>query len=246
MKMSLDCSIVQHVRVPHEQFVAIENKAQYLCLEDKDKGGCIAFTRNKEMSDEESKEVFDDKRLNNFGGTEKLVRVFNKVMGEWIDYNVNNLSEDEKNMLFRLVEKANKPQNKVWKPNFNEDYYTINGYAVMLQNFTNDNSDKTRYALGNCFKTEKEAKFVVEKLKVIAELKRFAEENNEYEIDWNNSVQKKWCIFYDHQDYRIDSGCGKSCQQDALVWFTSSEIAERAIKTIGEDRLRKYYFEAEN
>lgn len=160
--------------------------------------------------------------------------------------NVNNLSEDEKNMLFRLVEKANKPQNKVWKPNFNEDYYTINGYAVMLQNFTNDNSDKTRYALGNCFKTEKEAKFVVEKLKVIAELKRFAEENNEYEIDWNNSVQKKWCIFYDHQDYRIDSGCWKSCQQDALVWFTSSEIAERAIKTIGEDRLRKYYFEAEN
>lgn len=47
MKMSLDCRIVEHVRVSHEQFVAIKNRAQYLLLEDKDKGGCIAFTRNK-------------------------------------------------------------------------------------------------------------------------------------------------------------------------------------------------------
>lgn len=81
--MGLDCSMIRHVRVPHEQFVAIENKAKYLIVEDKDKGSCIAFTRNKEMSDEESNKMFDDKILNKLG---KTVRVFNKVMGEWIDY----------------------------------------------------------------------------------------------------------------------------------------------------------------
>lgn len=91
MKMSLDCSIVQHVRVPHEQFVAIENKAQYLCLEDKDKGGCIAFTRNKEMSDEESNEVFDN---------EKVARVLKKVNGEWADWGELSMGKEDILQLF--------------------------------------------------------------------------------------------------------------------------------------------------
>lgn len=50
----LDCGMIRNVRVPHEQFVAIKNKAEYSIVEDRDKGGCITFTRNKEMSDEET------------------------------------------------------------------------------------------------------------------------------------------------------------------------------------------------
>lgn len=59
--MGLDCSMIRHVRVPHQQFVAIENEAKYLIVENKDKGGCIAFTRNKEMSDEETNIKREDK-----------------------------------------------------------------------------------------------------------------------------------------------------------------------------------------
>lgn len=56
----LDCSMIRNVRVPHEQFVAIKNKAQYLIIEDRDKGGCITFTRDKEMSDEEADKMIND------------------------------------------------------------------------------------------------------------------------------------------------------------------------------------------
>lgn len=56
----LDCSMIRNVRVPHEQFVAIKNKAEYLIIEDRDKGGCINFTRDKEMSDEEADKMLDD------------------------------------------------------------------------------------------------------------------------------------------------------------------------------------------
>lgn len=56
----LDCSMIRNVRVPHEQFVAIKNKAQYLIVEDRDKGGCITFTRDKEMSDEEADKMLDN------------------------------------------------------------------------------------------------------------------------------------------------------------------------------------------
>lgn len=58
--MGLDCSMIRNVRVPHEQFIAIKNKAQYLIVEDRDKGGCINFTRDKEMSDEEADKMLDD------------------------------------------------------------------------------------------------------------------------------------------------------------------------------------------
>lgn len=160
--------------------------------------------------------------------------------------NVNNLSEDEKNMFFRLVKKANKPKNKVWKPNFNEYYYTINGYAVMIEIFMNDNSDKMRYALGNCFKTKEEAEFALEKQKVITELKRFAEDNNECEIDWKSLAQGKWCIYYDQKYNKIRFDRWYSYQYGNFVFFTSKEIAEQAVETIGEDRLKKYYFEVEN
>lgn len=51
--MGLDCSMIRHVRVPHEQFVAIKNKAECLIVEDKDKGGCVCFERvkNKHIDD---------------------------------------------------------------------------------------------------------------------------------------------------------------------------------------------------
>lgn len=96
MKMSLDCRIVEHVRVSHEQFVAIKNRAQYLLLEDKDKGGCITFTRNKEMSDEESNEVFDN---------EKVTRVLKKVNGEWADW--GELSMEKEDILQLFFETVN-------------------------------------------------------------------------------------------------------------------------------------------
>lgn len=48
----LDFSNVRHVRVWHEQFEAIKNKAEFLIIEDKTNGRCVSFTRDR---DEESK-----------------------------------------------------------------------------------------------------------------------------------------------------------------------------------------------
>lgn len=58
--MGLDCSMIRHVRVPHEQFVAIKNKAECLIVEDKDKGGCVCFEMGKNISDEEIDKHIDD------------------------------------------------------------------------------------------------------------------------------------------------------------------------------------------
>lgn len=44
----LDFSNVRHVRVWHEQFEAIKNKAEFLIVEDKTNGKCVSFTRDRD------------------------------------------------------------------------------------------------------------------------------------------------------------------------------------------------------
>ncbi len=43
----LDCSTIRTLRVPHQQFEAIKNKAKYLEIVDKDKGDVITFVPEK-------------------------------------------------------------------------------------------------------------------------------------------------------------------------------------------------------
>ena len=68
-----------------------------------------------------------------------------------------------------------------------EAWYQITGDGCTQEyNWHNNDFCWQCYTIGNYFKTREEAEFAVEKLKVIAEMKRFAEEHNEW-IDWNNT-----------------------------------------------------------
>lgn len=162
-----------------------------------------------------------------------------------ITVNIENLSEDERNILLGLIEKANKQKNKTWEPENDEKYYYAYSMGGVYSDYwTGSLEDKNRYLIGNCFKTKEDAEFAIEKLKVVAELKRFAEENNECAIDWND-IQDKHIIY-------LNCATGELCLAKKYsnnygnIVFTSEEIARQAIKTIGEDRLKKYYFEVED
>ena len=162
-----------------------------------------------------------------------------------ITVNMENLSEEEREQLMKIIKKSNGCKRKVWKPECNKKYWIINGFRVVDSSWNNDNVDYGCYEIGNCFKTEKEAKFALEKLKVEAELRRFAEENNECEIDWTDKKHEKWFIFYNCKEEIIDT----LYVYDLCICnicFTSEEIARQAIKSIGEERLKKYYFGVED
>ena len=166
-----------------------------------------------------------------------------------LNVNMDNLTEKERNQLLTLVEKATKKKPKAWKPDIDEEYYNIIGNCDGFSCYKWDNGDCDNflYSIGNCFKTKEEAKFTIERLKVIAELKRFAQEHNEKEIDWRDYSQCKYyiyCEYHEHVEY-IDVGCVKECKSND-IYFTSEEIAQQAIEAIGEDRIKKYYFEVED
>lgn len=126
---------------------------------------------------------------------------------------------------------------KRWKPSLNENYYYMSGsgqilYDTWLDTLTGNN----RYAIGNCFKTQEEAKFAVEKLKVLAELKEFAEPFN---TEWDGN-DGHWYINYDRNPFCLDIDHMLTCK-GAELYFTTRDDAVKAIKKVGEERIKKYY-----
>lgn len=158
-----------------------------------------------------------------------------------VTIDMNNLTEREREQLLTLVAKANKGS-KVYVPEDGEKYWIILTSGT-LSNYTwrGDCFDHGLLAIGNCFKTREEAKFEVERLKVIKELKDYALKYNEHEIDWKDENKGKWCIYYSYSYSTVLSDVTSSIGL-STVYFTSSQIAGNAIKAIGEDRLKKYYF----
>lgn len=137
---------------------------------------------------------------------------------------------------------------KDWKPKKGNKYYYI-GSAGSIFNYDcrEDILDVAHLNIGNYFKTEEDAKHMVEKFKVIRELQKFANENNEEKIDWKNFNQCKYKIFYDAEDGDLYVDYSIQCESEPFnIYFTSSKIAKRAIEEIGEDRIKKYYFNVED
>ena len=139
-------------------------------------------------------------------------------------------------------------ESKAWKPKQGETYYYVENVGEVLGDCnTNHEVDKNRINLGNCFKTKEEAEHMVEKLKVINELKNFALENNAEEIDWKNLKQVKWAIAYSRIYKNLELNDWRNTQfSSSNIYFTSKEITQKAIETIGEDRIKKYYFDVED
>lgn len=129
---------------------------------------------------------------------------------------------------------------KGWKPTVGDSYYTIrNDGLLVLCKWIDSDYDNGCYAIGNCFKTREEAEFMVEKLKVIAELKRFISKK-----PWSTCASQ-WDLYVEHSD------SGEQCKLNINAWsyeqgsefqFDTRQDAQNAIDAVGEKRILKYYF----
>lgn len=166
-----------------------------------------------------------------------------------LNVNMENLTEEERNQLLALVKKSTEEKPKVWKPKDGDTYYYIKtNYPLLTIGSVcwgyNGCFDNLLYEIGNCYRTREETTFALEKQKVITELKRFAQEHNEKEFDWYDEDQQKYHLYYSYYNNSVEIDF-VYCRQLNIIYFTSEKIAQQAIKTIGADRLKKYYFEVE-
>lgn len=155
--------------------------------------------------------------------------------------------ETIKNTAANDWEIVEEPKSKVYKPKPQEMYYFLAGDGTPTADHNLDDGSVEKFiSIGNCFETGEEAKHMVEKLKVIKELRDFALENNNEKIDWRDKCTGKYFITYDFYDEEIS--IASYTFRNFLpfeIYFTSREIAQKAIKTIGEYRIKKYYFDIE-
>lgn len=159
----------------------------------------------------------------------------------------------EKERILKNIDKRNKRINQInenlkkleeqskhnWKPKKGEDYYLIHPFGIIDKTTKNTELDDAIISLGNYFKTEQEALFEVERLKVLAELKEFSYVFSDNE--WKSNGIDKYFIGIDPIENTIAINYTTRLKYND-VYFKSREDCKKAIEKIGEERLKKYYF----
>lgn len=103
-------------------------------------------------------------------------------------------------------------------------------FAVMSK--YNNRATLERKTIGNVFKTKEDAEFMAERLKVIAELKKFGKPFERREDNYY--------LTYD-LDFKIIRIFNSVATKRRDIYFESAEKVKEVIKTVGEDRIKKYY-----
>lgn len=120
-------------------------------------------------------------------------------------------------------------------PVIGEDYYCLSAFGSVSP-FTNADGEMDKWVIKHnlVFRTVEECE----------NYRRFLEtlDKHTFEPDWNNRDQDKWCLYYDHYDNTIHTGCCSHVQY-ALPYFTSEEKAEAFIAEVGEGAVKCFMFD---
>lgn len=144
-----------------------------------------------------------------------------------------NLQEELKAMKERIAELEELSREF---PQDGDEYYVLSATGLVVPYvWVDDNIDFKSQAIGNVFRTEEEANFAVEKLKVEAELRNLSDswdlEKTQYTFSFNWEVVE---FEIERPDYN---------QYPGSYYFDSVDSLQQALETVGESRIKKYIFE---
>lgn len=115
-----------------------------------------------------------------------------------------------------------------WKPEMGQTYYHVGGDGrVYDDTWVNDSAvDNGRFEIGNCSKTEEEAKRVIEYLKALAVVRGDA--TSKFTEDESN-----YYVYYSFKINSLRLGCSWNCIKNGtfdLPYFATEEDAKRSIE----------------
>lgn len=93
-------------------------------------------------------------------------------------------------------------------------------------------------------KQKEEAEFELNKRLVYQELKDYALEHNKKDIDWTD-CNVKWSIYYNTETECLGCDFWYTDCNIGQIYFSFGRIAQKVIKAIGKDRIKKYLFGVE-
>ena len=151
-----------------------------------------------------------------------------------------NKYEEEIQEIQKCIEELRKieiEEDGVWKPKLEEKYWYINNNSFPYKDTWVDTYvDDCRFDIGNVFKTQEDAEFQVERLKVITKLKQFSHEFTYGYRNFYINLSNGDTLSYNYRSNVMVQG---------VIYFESEEKVNEAIEAVGEDRIKKYLFGVE-
>ena len=149
-----------------------------------------------------------------------------------------NLQMEINSLKQRVAELEQQAKREQEFPQYGDTYWCINKYGgVSKETWDGYDFEKDMLVIGNGFRTEQEAEFVVEKLKIEAELRKFSRPFIEGEDNWYMALGDAFETYYMNDS--IDPIQG-------VIYFDSLKSAHQATGEIGAERIKKYIFRVED
>lgn len=120
----------------------------------------------------------------------------------------------------------------------NEYFFLTESGIVQGGIWRDDMISLSMLSIGNMFLTEEDAEFAIERLEVIAELKKYAKEFSDEE--WYDSNIEKYYPYYKYNDYSINKWFNRHTRHSGLYFQSEADI-EKAIEAVGMEDFKKYY-----
>ena len=130
-------------------------------------------------------------------------------------------------------------QKQVWPQKGDKYWYIRYDNTIGHTVWDNMTEEFQMLEIGNTFRTQEEAEFKTEQLKVLHELEQLADDDQPFDKDGGYSHV---CIQYDWKYNKCHPTPNFRYSTYSPFHFKSVESCQTAIDKIGEERLKKYYF----
>ena len=146
----------------------------------------------------------------------------------------------DKDGLDKLQKYEDPVEEQVW-PQLGDTCFFISANGEIVRSTWNDDDvDNKWLAIGNVAKSKEEAEFALEQRKVLGEMEKFAEP---FDIEWDGDTYHYYISYdYDHECVAVHQNAIMRCGR---FYFESEQKARSCIRTVGRDRIKKYYLGVE-
>lgn len=145
-----------------------------------------------------------------------------------------NTQEEIKQLKERITELEEQVKKEQEFPKDGDEYWYLGSSGEVMNTMCGDyDFEIDRLEFGNIFKTKKQAEIAGEKIKVETELRKLSRPFAWGEENWYLTMESDKDISIVYDNYVLHQG---------TVYFESEAKSYQVIKSVGEERIKKYLF----